>query len=58
MPMTMTVMIQYFGHVVHAGGSTTYRAVTIELTADQVAKLILQEDEAYGVIALATKEQP
>ena len=55
--MTMTVMIQYFGHVVHAGGSTTYRAVTIELTDEQVAQLILQEDEAFGVIAIATKEQ-
>jgi hypothetical protein len=55
--MKMTVMIQYYGHVIHAGGSITYRSVEIELTEEQAKKLALKADEDYANISLA-KEPP
>jgi len=35
--MKITVMIQYYGHVIHAAGSMTYRAVSLTLTDEQAA---------------------
>ena len=35
--MKITVMIQYYGHVINAGGNVTYRSVTLTLTDEQVA---------------------
>lgn len=49
---SMTVLVQYLGHVIHAGGSVTYRAVDIELTEEQVKALELKTDEEYGLIAI------
>ena len=51
--MKIIVMVQYVGHVVHAGGSVNYRAVEIELTDEQSKRLKLQEDEHYGSIAIS-----
>ena len=50
--MKMTVMIQFVGHVIHAAGAVTYRAVEIELTGEQVKMLKLQQDEFFGAIAI------
>lgn len=44
----LTVMIQYVGHVINAGGSVEYRSVEIELNDEQSSKLKLQKDEYYG----------
>ena len=46
------VMVQYVGHVVNAQGSVTYRAIEIELTADQEDKLKLFTDEYYGPVSI------
>ena len=49
--MKMTVVIQYIGHAVHAGGSVTYRRVTLELTPEQNKALdLLCEEESYGPV--------
>ena len=50
--MKITVMIQYLGHVIHAGGNISYRSVTLSLTEEQAAALRLLEDEDYGPIAI------
>jgi len=49
---SMTVLVQYLGHVIHAGGSVTYRTVDIELTDEQVKALELKVDEEYGPVAI------
>lgn len=48
----ITVMIQYFGHVINAQGSITHRLVEIELTEEQSKKLKLKKDEDFGVVAI------
>ena len=53
--MRLTVMIQYLGHVIHAQGDITYRAVQIELTDEQADKLRLRKEEAYGAFALTDR---
>ena len=50
--MKLTVLVQYYGSVIHAGGHMTYRSVTIDLTDEQVKALALRPDEEYGPIAL------
>ena len=50
--MKMTVLIQYYGSVIHAGGHMTYRTVTLDLTDDQARALALRPDEEFGPIAL------
>ncbi|MGK0705152.1 hypothetical protein ACSFCW_16970 [Yokenella regensburgei] len=50
----MTVLVQYLGHVIHAGGSVTYRTVEIDLTYDQVKALELKADEEYGPVIFRT----
>jgi hypothetical protein len=54
--MKLTTLIQYHGHVIHAGGHTTYRRVTVELTAEQAAALQLREDEDYGTMFIEHEE--
>ncbi|MEL7628730.1 hypothetical protein AAGW04_06960 [Pectobacterium aroidearum] len=51
----MTVMIQYMGHVVNAGGNIEYRAVELELTEQQSEALALQQDEYYGPVAFSAQ---
>lgn len=51
--MKMIVMVQYVGHVVHAGGSVNYRAVEIELTDEQSKMLKLNDDEHYANVAIS-----
>lgn len=53
----ITVMIQYVGHVVNAGGSVEYRAVEIDLTVEQSAKLALSQDEYYGPVAFSAQPE-
>lgn len=53
----ITVMIQYVGHVVNAGGSVEYRAVEIDLTAEQSAKLALSQYEHYGPVAFSAQPE-
>ena len=48
--MKLTVVIQYHGHVIHAGGCTTYRTVVLELTEEQTKQLALKQDEDYGPV--------
>lgn len=55
--MEMHVMVQYVGHVYHAGGVTTYRCVKVELTPEQVDKLKLGYDEFYATISLQQNEK-
>lgn len=52
----ITVMIQYFGHVIHAQGNVTYRTVELELTEEQSKKLKLRKDEDYGPIAIEVSQ--
>lgn len=52
----ITVMIQYFGHVINAQGNMTYRAVEIELTDEQSKKLKLKKDEDFGVVAIEVND--
>lgn len=54
--MKMTVMIQYVGHVVHCGGSVTYRSVVIDLTAEQSEKLRMHDDEFFGPISISHEQ--
>lgn len=54
--MKMTVMIQYFGHVYHAGGYTKYRPVTVDLTPEQAKSLALRDDEDYGPVGFQPGE--
>lgn len=49
---SLTVMVQYVGHVVNAMGSVTYRKIDIELTTEQQKKLILNPDEYYGPVSI------
>ncbi|HCJ9395008.1 TPA: hypothetical protein NV922_001314 [Escherichia coli] len=49
---SLTVMVQYVGHVVNAQGSVTYRKVDIELTPEQQQKLVLSPDEYYGPVSI------
>lgn len=51
--MKIIVMVQYVGHVVHAGGAVNYRAIEIDLTDDQSKLLKLQDDEHYGAVAIS-----
>jgi len=55
--MKITVMIQYYGHVIHAAGSMTYRAVSLTLTDEQAAALELREDEDYGPTAIEKDDE-
>ena len=55
--MKITVMIQYYGNVIHAGGSMTYRAVSLTLTDEQAAALELREDEDYGPTAIEKDDE-
>lgn len=48
--MKMTVVVQYLGHVIHAGGLPTFRTVEIELTPEQQKQLILSQDEYFGTV--------
>lgn len=50
--MKMIVMIQYVGHVVHAGGAVNYRTVEIELHEEQAKLLRLNDDEHFGPVAI------
>ena len=53
LPVKLIAMVQYVGHVVHAGGSVSYRAVEIDLTDEQAKKLRLRnEDEDYATFAI------
>ena len=52
----ITVMIQYFGHVINTQGNVTYRAVEIELTDEQSKKLKLKKDEDFGVVAIEVND--
>ena len=51
---TLTVVVQYMGHVINAGGLVSYRTVTLELTEEQQQKLQLKDDEHYSVVVLDT----
>jgi len=55
--MKITVMIQYYGHVINAGGNITYRAVSLTLTDEQAAALELNDDEAYGPTAIEKDDE-
>jgi len=55
--MKITVMIQYYGHVINAGGNMTYRSVTVTLTDEQAAALELNDDEAYGPTAIEKDDE-
>lgn len=50
--MKLTVLVQYYGSVIHAGGHMAYRSVTIDLTEEQVKSLALRPDEEYGPLSL------
>ena len=50
--MKVTVIIQYYGSVIHAGGHMAFRSVQIDLTEDQKKALALRPDEEYGPVAL------
>lgn len=52
--LTLTVVAQYVGHVINAGGLVSYRTVTLELTEEQQQKLQLKDDEHYSVAVLDT----
>ena len=53
LPVKLIVMVQYVGHVVHAGGCVSYRAVEIDLTDEQARLLRLRnEDEDYATFAI------
>ena len=53
LPVKLIVMVQYVGHVVHAEGSVSYRAVEIDLTDEQAKKLRLRNgDEDYATFAI------
>jgi len=49
---SITVMIQYVGHVVNAGGAVTYRKVELVLTPEQRRIIALTEDEYYGPMSI------
>ena len=55
--MKLHVMVEYVGHVIHAGGSVTHRHVEIELTDEQKKKLKLDQDEHYGVFSIETEKE-
>ncbi len=56
--MKMTVVIQYIGHVIHAGGSVTYRRVTLDLTPEQAEALdLLCEEESFGPVIFDEDEK-
>jgi len=55
--MKITVIIQYHGHVIHAGGHTTFRRVTMDLTEEQAAALQLRKDEEYGTMLIEREEE-
>lgn len=50
---SLTVVIQYVGHVINAGGCVTYRSVEIKLTPDQMKLLELSTDEYYGPVSFS-----
>jgi len=50
--MKLSVMIQYVGHVVNAGGTVTYRLAQVDLTDEQAEKLKLKHDEFFSVISI------
>ena len=55
--MKITVMIQYYGNVINAGGNMTYRSVSLTLTDEQAAALELNDDEAYGPTAIEKDDE-
>ena len=55
-PTKLTVMIQYVGHVINAGGSVEYRHVEIHLTPEQSQALTLHDDEHFGPVAFSMQE--
>jgi len=55
--MKLTVIIQYYGHVIHVGGDIVHRRVTLELTEEQAAALRLQKDEDYGPMLIEREEE-
>ena len=55
--MKLTVIIQYYGHVIHAGGDIVYRRVTMELAEEQAAALQLREYEDYGHMLIEREEE-
>ena len=53
LPVKLIVMVQYVGHVAHAEGSVSYRAVEIDLTDEQAKKLRLRNEyEDYATFAI------
>ena len=57
--MKLTIIIQDYVHVVHAGGSVKYRAVQITLTPEQESALaLIHEYEDYGIIAIDKEPAP
>jgi hypothetical protein len=52
--INVTVVTQYYGHVIHAGGNTTYRTVELQLTPEQTVALQLRDEEAYGTVIVET----
>lgn len=54
---TLTVMVQYVGHVINAGGAVNYRTVEVALTPEQQQRLKLQRDEYYGPISIKLGEE-
>lgn len=55
--INITIVVQYVGHVVNAGGSISYRTVVLELTPEQENSLKLSQDEHYGLVAIDSKQE-
>ncbi len=56
--MKMTVVIQYIGHAIHAGGHITYRRITLDLTSEQADALTLHcNEEEYGPVIFDDDEK-
>ncbi|MDG7000416.1 MAG: hypothetical protein JRN15_15070 [Nitrososphaerota archaeon] len=54
----MTVVIQYIGHAIHAGGHITYRRITLDLTSEQADALTLHcNEEEYGPVIFDDDEK-
>lgn len=53
---TITVVVQYVGHVINAGGTVSFRTITLELTEEQKGKLKLGKDEYLSVLAINNEE--
>ena len=55
--INITVVVQYVGHVINAGGCVNYRTVVLELTPEQEVRLKLKQDEHYGPIVIESMQE-